>query len=267
MASEIRVNQIQSRTGVSTVSFTDSGPIFAGISTVQGPLTVDGGVTGNVTGNVTGDITSSGTSTFDVISGVSTIGVTTVHLTGINDLNYPTADGTDGQVLKTNGSGALSFASVPLLAITEVDQWRLQSDQSSNGVITDLVRNPEGTATYIGTGMSVSSGVFTFPSTGKWLVFVNGVFQIDDSDSILLYLEVTTNNGSSFNSASVASDGNNGSGTPRNGSGVAFHFMDVTDTSQVKVRFNVQSLGTGSAIYGSTTLNETSMLFIRLGDT
>ena len=45
MASEIRVNQIQSRTGVSTVSFTDSGPIFAGISTVQGTLIVDGGIT------------------------------------------------------------------------------------------------------------------------------------------------------------------------------------------------------------------------------
>ena len=178
----------------------------------------------------------------------------------------PTADGTDGQVLKTNGSGALSFASVPLLAITEADQWRLQSDQSTNGVITDLVRNPEPSATYIGTGMSVSSGVFTFPSTGKWLVLVNAIWAIDDSDSILLYIEVTQNN-SGYNSASVASDGNNGTGTPRNGSGTAFHLMDVTDTSQVKVRFNVQSLGTGSNIAGSTTVNETTMLFIRLGDT
>ena len=179
----------------------------------------------------------------------------------------PAADGTDGQVLKTNGSGALSFASVSTLSpITEVDQWRLQSDQSTNGVITDFVRNPEPSATYIGTGMSVSSGVFTFPSTGKWLVLVNAVFAIDDSDSVILYLEVTQDN-SNWNSASVASDGNNGTGTPRNGSGTAFHFMDVTDTSQVKVRFNVQSLGTGTNIAGSTTTNETSMLFVRLGDT
>jgi hypothetical protein len=269
MASEIRVNQIQSRTGVSTVSFTDSGPILAGVSTVQGSLTVDGGVTGNVTGNltgnVTGDITSSGTSTFDVISGVSTIGVTTVHLTGINDLSYPTADGTDGQVLKTNGSGALSFASVPLLAITEVDQWRLQSDATSNGVITDLVRNPEPSATYIGTGMSASSGVFTFPSTGKWLVLVNACFVVNNSDSVILYLEVTQDN-NNWDVASIATDGSNGTGA-RNSSGTAFHFMDVTDTSQVKVRFNAGSLSTGSYVTGNNTFNETSMLFVRLGDT
>ena len=49
MASEIRVNQIQSRTGVSTVSFTDTGPIVSGVTTVQGTLTVDGGVTADIT--------------------------------------------------------------------------------------------------------------------------------------------------------------------------------------------------------------------------
>ena len=135
MASEIRVNQIQSRTGVSTVSFTDSGPIFAGISTVQGPLTVDEGVTGNVTGNVTGDvtgnvtgdITSSGTSTFDVISGVSTIGVTTVHLTGINDLNYPTAGPLSNRNMVDNGAMVLAQRGTSAIVVDSpdyiVDRW------------------------------------------------------------------------------------------------------------------------------------------------
>ena len=53
MASEIRVNQINSRTGVSTVSFTDSGPVISGVTTVQGSLNVTDGITGNVTGDVT----------------------------------------------------------------------------------------------------------------------------------------------------------------------------------------------------------------------
>jgi hypothetical protein len=69
MASEIRVNQIQSRTGVSTVSFTDSGPIFAGISTVEGTLIVDGGITG--------DITSSGTSTLSNLNVTGNVGIGT----------------------------------------------------------------------------------------------------------------------------------------------------------------------------------------------
>ena len=34
MASEIRVNQIQSRTGLSTISFTDTGPIISGVTTI-----------------------------------------------------------------------------------------------------------------------------------------------------------------------------------------------------------------------------------------
>ena len=42
MASEIRVNQIQSRTGVSTISFTETGPIISGITTIIGDLDVTG---------------------------------------------------------------------------------------------------------------------------------------------------------------------------------------------------------------------------------
>jgi len=42
MASEIRVNQIQSRTGVSTISFTETGPIISGVTTVIGNLDVTG---------------------------------------------------------------------------------------------------------------------------------------------------------------------------------------------------------------------------------
>ena len=59
---------------------------------VTGNLTgnVTGNVTGNLTGNVTGNINATGISTFNVITGVSTIGVTTIHVTGINNLSYPT---------------------------------------------------------------------------------------------------------------------------------------------------------------------------------
>ena len=64
MTSKIIVNIIEADIGISSVTFNDD--------------------------ILVGDINSTGTSTFNVISGVSTIGVTTVHLTGINDLNYPT---------------------------------------------------------------------------------------------------------------------------------------------------------------------------------
>jgi hypothetical protein len=81
MTSKIIVNNIEADTGINTVTFNDD------ISS------------NTVRGNVIGDITSSGTSTFDVISGVSTIGVaqtfygissgTGTLLGSVNDLNHP----------------------------------------------------------------------------------------------------------------------------------------------------------------------------------
>ena len=90
MASEIRVNQIQSRTGVSTISFTDTGPVISGVTTVQGTLTVDGGVTANDYGNITattatfsGNVSIGGTLTYDDVTNIDSIGVVTAR-SGIN---------------------------------------------------------------------------------------------------------------------------------------------------------------------------------------
>ena len=145
MASEIRANQIQSRTGVSTVSLTDTGPVISGVTTVQGTLTVDGGVTADVTG----DITSSGTSTFNVVSGVSTIGVTTVHLTSINNLNYPTAGFLGHRNLLINGGMKISARGITTSFTTSgseenytLDRWSVATrTQSFEYTVT---REPEG---------------------------------------------------------------------------------------------------------------------------
>ena len=184
---------------------------------------------------------------------------------GSNTLTLPTGNGSADQVLKTDGSGVLSFASVPLLAITEVDQWYLTADATSNGDLTNLARNNHEGATQIGTGMSVSSGVFTFPSTGKWLVIAKGSFIVNNSDSVVIQTDVTLNN-SSYNTVTFCSDGANGSGA-RNGGDSSFYFLDVTDTSLVKVKFVATSISTGSQINGSTIQVETGFVFIRLGDT
>jgi hypothetical protein len=80
MTSKIIVNTIEADAGISSVTFNDT-----------------------ISGNVTGNVNSSGTSTFNVITGVSTIGVTTIHVTGINDLTYPTAGPLGRRNLIING--------------------------------------------------------------------------------------------------------------------------------------------------------------------
>ena len=245
-----------------------------GVLTKSPNGTIIGSINGTITGinsiNVSGISTLSntvvgGATTELVVNGDARVtGVLTANNFTANDLTYPTSDGTTGQVLSTNGAGVLSFVN----AITDVDQWRLRADVSSNGTLTNFERSTEGTATYIGAGMTHASGIWTFPQTGKWLIFVNAVMTIDDADSVLVYTEASTTSGASFNVAATATDGQvTGSGSARNGSGCSFYLMDITNTSTHKVRINAQSIGSGSFVAGSTTSAETAVLFVRLGDT
>ena len=107
MTSKIIVNNIESDVGISSVTFNDT-----------------------ISGNLEGNINSSGTSTFNVISGVSTIGVTTVHLTGINNVSYPTAGPLSNRNLIVNGSMMVSQRSTSLTSQTNggykcLDRFRI----------------------------------------------------------------------------------------------------------------------------------------------
>ena len=153
--------------------------------------------------------------------------------------------------------------------ILEFDSWYHTSNKAgSTGVLdANLARNNfAAAASQIGTGMTESSGVFTFPRTGKYLVIFNGQFALNGSTNVVVYTQVTSNNGASFQNHARALDGNNGSGE-RSGSGCSFAFIDVTDTSQVKVRFNVGVIGGSDAVSGSTSFQTTTFTFIRVGDT
>ena len=152
--------------------------------------------------------------------------------------------------------------------ITEFDQWYLSADNSSNGDITsNLSRNSfSGSACPLGTGMSQSSGIFSFPSTGKYLVICKAAVITDDSDNVYVETRVTLNNGTSYAAVTIAGDGNNGSGL-REGQGTSFYFLDVTDISQVKVKFSIISIIGSSFVKGDNSQLSTSFTFIRIADT
>jgi hypothetical protein len=177
------------------------------------------------------------------------------------EFTLPGADGSAGQVLSTNGAGALSFVN----AIAEVDLWYLNANQTSNGTVTNWSRNSFTGAAQIGTGMSHASGVFTFPSTGKWLILANANMSIQGDDSVNFVIEVTTDD-STYNNVVFITDGNGGTNT-RNAGSAGNYFLDVTNTSLVKVRFEAASLGANSTLVGNSANIRTHVIFIRLGDT
>ena len=153
--------------------------------------------------------------------------------------------------------------------ISEFDQFILTATKTDNSDITaNLARVSSGlagAASQIGTGMSESSGIFSFPTTGKYLVIVAAEFAILSADNCIVYTNITTNN-SSYSVNARAVDGNNGTGE-RSGNATSFSFIDVTDVSQVKVKFSTASLDSGSALNGSSGTAVTSFTFIRIGDT
>jgi len=154
------------------------------------------------------------------------------------------------------------------LGITEAQQWRLTTDFTGDAI--PIASNWEIVDTtgqgYLGTGMTQSSGVFTFPSTGIWFVqFTVSYNQSGGTDTLLeSNISVTINN-SSFTDQCRCFTELGASG--ENQSVDTSTIIDVTDTSNVKVRFSVSSNASSNTVRGSSGNNQTFVTFIRLGDT
>jgi hypothetical protein len=170
--------------------------------------------------------------------------------------------------LQNNGA-ALAFGS-----LTQADQWRLSANQqlTTNDITANLERVDDTGFGYIGNGMSQSSGVFTFPATGIYRVEVNATFHstsgAGDSRYIMVRTQTTTNNSSYANVARAITHIDNFQNADISASCASIIYLDVTDTSNVKVKFTTSS-ATGSGYYldGTTSDNYTTFTFTRLGDT
>ena len=188
-------------------------------------------------------------------------------------LKLPQADGSNGQFLKTNGSGALSFATpTDTQGLAMADQWRLTTSTgnvpaNSDTYITDNWSrvNSNGFG-QLGTGMTQSTGIFTFPSTGIYLVHWHiETYASSNAMSRGMNRIYTTTNNSSYGFAANSNISLYTSGAY--GSSDTFFQFDVTNTSTHKVRFLVYYQASGVQILGDSGANKTSATFLRLGDT
>ena len=174
-----------------------------------------------------------------------------------------------GELTTTNGgTGATSFTA----GVTSASQLRLTSDITSgslsSGIITGTweLNDTSGYAS-IGSPVTQSSGIFTFPSTGIWQVSFNLALYEDTggTDTITLQMIGTRNNFTADNDQvedyTTIFDGYS------NNSIDGTVIYDVTDTSNDKMKFGVSGLNSGNYIRGNTNKNSTYVTFIRLGDT
>ena len=166
--------------------------------------------------------------------------------------------------------GDNSFSTLPTSGITEADQWRLTANITSNTdpISSNLERVDEASFGYIGSGMSVSSGVWTFPSTGIYqiLVTMKGSSNVN-GDTFKIETYASLDAGSNYDHVSECALGSKSTTTGAGFTTTVPVIIDVTNTSNVKVKFVASSITSGSQIEGNTDVNYTCFTFTRLGDT
>jgi len=152
--------------------------------------------------------------------------------------------------------------------ITEADQWRLTTDYTNlvNGADEVLTANLERNDTdfdKIGTGLTESSGIFSFPSTGIWLIQAQTYITLSSATSSAHFTILVTTDDSNYTGRAytqVGADANRGDAC------MCQCIVDVTDVSNDK--FSIQTNGGDYITWnGHSSQNETTITVIRLGDT
>jgi len=153
--------------------------------------------------------------------------------------------------------------------ITEADQFRLTADLTNPGatdITANLERVDDATFSKIGTGMSESSGIYTFPSTGLYRIQAICHFYIPSGNdgATLVNTNISSNSGGAYDTVASAIAGSTAGGQLYN-THPSECFVNVTNASNFRVKFSTSSMAS-AILGGGTNENQTSFSFIRLGD-
>ena len=187
-------------------------------------------------------------------------------------------DGSGNYTILTNGGslGSDKTITVPNETGTMLttggamfDIWRQTADRTGSATDYELTSNWErvddSTIGFIGTGMSESSGIFTFPQTGIYkITFSLEVKNDSDTDGVEAIIQATTDN-SSYSTIILRNISIRSTGDTEEG--YAITTFDCTDTTTHKLKFIAGDFKSSSQMNGSSTNSETYVIFERLGAT
>ena len=160
------------------------------------------------------------------------------------------------------GSNSTSYDAV------EIDQWRLSAAFTTNdATVTGWERPENASYSKVGTGMSESSGIFTFPKTGLYKVTATAELNTGATDAtVALKLEVSSDGGTTYNFYSYLLSGGSTADTERAGGVTQNILVNVTNASNFKFRLVTNSFGSGAILEGNTSYNRTNVMFERITD-
>ena len=184
------------------------------------------------------------------------------------------AAGSADEVLTHDGTD-LAWAAASGGGLTVADDWKLTTTftGSVDPITANLAQTTNGAQGQLGSAMTVSSGIWTFPSTGFWYVAARAKMLIDTANGSVrydaIYIKATTDN-SSYSACAHSSQGVYDDSAVDNMNYETFNYtiIDVTNTTNVKVQFEFDTSNTAREVYApGGTATDTGFTFIRLGDT
>jgi len=208
-------------------------------------------------------IGETGTDAVKFTKGINVTGVTTATSfsgSGASLTSLPAANLT-GTLPAISGANLTGISA----GITDADQWRVTSNFSISGA-GDIASNWERNDNMfdkIGNGMTESSGIFTFPSTGLWRIVACFNANASNMQYIGVNIMGTTNNSSYVE---IGQNYDSATGTSYFAAIVADVIFDCTNTSTHKVKFRYNTQG-NTTFEGESSKQRSGVTFIRLGDT
>ena len=167
------------------------------------------------------------------------------------------------------GTGVILNNGVEMASEKMVDEWRTTTSQdngSGTNVVDEYWERNDTLFSLIGKSMTESSGVFSFPLTGIYVI--RAAINFYSGNGAMSYqgciIDGTTDNGSSY--SQLANNYASTSGTNYYTNATAQAVFDVTDISTHKVRMKTNFPGTGT-LQGSSTYQRTCFNFTRIGNT
>jgi hypothetical protein len=213
----------------------------------------------------------------DIADGQITVGkLATTVFTGATDIGaaivdadlFLMDDGAGGTIRKTTAARLKTYAGGGL---AEADMWRINAtvNMATAGANTDITASWERADTdgfaVLGTGLTESSGIFSFPSTGYWYInssfYLNSDNAADNFTSIALF---TTLDNSSYGAA-----GHSAGHFPATADNIQLSnsfILDVTNTTNVKFKW-VYYAGATNNIIGDSGRQDSGFTCIKLADT
>ena len=175
--------------------------------------------------------------------------------------NIAHTNGTNAMTIDSDG--ATTFTSDPFNSVIETWYYHTGAIAESSGAVLDATwyrQTDNGTANK-NVGMSASSGIWTFPSTGIWQVTLLYQFYVSASSSNKgVTLRHTPNNGSNHNN--IISMYSNVYASSAHGNITLPWTFNITNTSNQKISYTVA--GDNTTVAGGSGVHSTKIQFIKL---